>query len=189
LVEVGNATRTWGFWKTHLWLVDWMLNDTVNGLGLGILPIDLGTWYGTPMLINDTCDYMGLMWADQTKNSDGAKREDIDKERIHTAHQALAAIMNYYMPGGASLPDGITLESIAETLTNGTIQEIHDLGSELAGYNEAGEPFALHPSLPPTGKTNNADPQGARLVGGSCESFWDTPVLTTATKGGKGKNK
>ena len=186
LVEVGNATRTWGFWKTHLYLVEWMLNDSVNGLGLGILPIDLGTWAVGDTNVSDNCSYMGLMWADQSKNSDGAMREQIDAARIHTAHQALAAIMNSYMPGGAPLP--VTLESIADTLTNGNTKQIGDLGSELAGYNEAGERFALDPSLPPTGKVsgNIADPQGARLIGGPCEAFWDTEG--TKTKG-KGKNK
>jgi hypothetical protein len=126
---------------------------------------------------------MGLMWSDQTKNSDGGMREKIDAARIHTAHQALAAIMNYYMPGGAPLPGGITLASIAETLTNGTEKEIRDLGSLLAGYNESGDDVALDPSMPATGKTtgNIADPQGARLAGAPCEPFWDTPELVKVT--------
>ena len=180
-VHVGGATRTWGFWKTHLFLVEWMLNDSVNGLNLGILPIDLGTWNGQDMVINSTCRYMGLMWSDQAKNSNGTKREDIDAARIHTAHQALAAIMNSYMPGGAPL--NITLGSIAETLTNGTAKEIRDLGSLLAAYNEKGEGVALDPSLPPTGKTsgNIADPQGGRVIGAPCESFWDTPAVMKIT--------
>jgi hypothetical protein len=95
--------------------------------------------------------------------------------------------MNSYMPGGAPL--NITLESIAETLTNGTAKEIRDLGSLLAAYNEKGEDVALDPSLPPTGRTtgNIADPQGGRVVGAPCESFWDTPAVIKVT--GKGKNK
>jgi len=150
------------------------------------LPIDLGTWYGTPMLINNTCDYMGLMWAKQASNSNGTKREKIDAARIHTAHQALAAIMNSYMPGGAPL--NITLEDIAETLTNGTVKQIRDLGSLLADYNESGDDEALDPSLPPTGRTNNADPQGARLVGGPCEEYWDTPAVIKVTGKPTGKS-
>jgi hypothetical protein len=183
-IEVGGATRTWGFWKTHLWLVEWMFDPAGGNI---TLPIDLGTWNGQPMLIDTVCKYMGLMWSDQTKNSDGGHREKIDAARIHTAHQALAAIMNYYMPGGAPLPGGITLASIADTLTNGTEKEIRDLGSALAGYNESGDDVALDPSMPPTGKDNNGDPQGARLAGAPCESFWDTPEVIKAT--GKGKNK
>ena len=132
---------------------------------------------------------MGLMWAKQASNSDGGKREKIDAARIHTAHQALAAIMNSYMPGGAPLPDGITLTSIADTLTNGNIKQIRELGSALANYNESGEDEALDPSMPPTGRTNNADPQGARLVGDLCKDYWDTPLASSVASGGKGKGK
>jgi hypothetical protein len=186
-VKTIGATRTWGFWKTHLWLVQWMFDPANGVMDPATTPIDLGTWNGQAMAINSTCRYMGLMWSDQTKNSNGTKREAIDAARIHTAHQALAAIMNSYMPGGAPLPDGITLASIADTLTTGNEKQIRDLGSALAGYNEAGEDVALDPSLPPTGKTsgNIADPQGGRVIGAPCESFWDTPEVIKVT--GKGK--
>ena len=188
-IEVGGATRTWGFWKTHLWLVEWMFDPAGGNI---TLPINLGTWPDingdpSPKLIDTVCEYMGLMWSKQSQNSDGGKREKIDAARVHTAHQALAAIMNYYMPGGAPLPAGITLTSIADTLTNGNIKQIRDLGSALANYNESGDDVALDPSMPPTGRTNNADPQGARDVGASCEDFWDTPEATKGVPKGKGK--
>ena len=193
-IEVGAATRTWGFWKTHLWLVQWMFAENqdpmspyYNDTPVVALPIDLGNWNGQNMTVNSTCEYMALMWAKQSQNSDGGKREKIDAARIHTAHQALAAIMNYYMPGGAPLPAGITLSSIADTLTNGNIKQIRDLGSALADYNESGDDEALDPSMPPTGKVNNADPQGGRLIGAPCETYWDTPEVIKVT--GKGKNK
>jgi hypothetical protein len=193
-VEVGGATRTWGFWKTHLWLAEYMLGGSTEldpsdpyytDTPIVTLPIDLGTWLnynGVPQdqEIGDICRYMGLMWNSQTQNSDGTKRTAIDAVRMHTAHQALAAIMNSYMPGGAPLPAGITLESIAEIMTNGTIEEIRSLGSQLAAYNESGDGIALDPSLPPTGHTNGADPQGARETGSPCEAFWDTPPETGA---------
>lgn len=86
----------------------------------------------------------------------------------------------------------VTEYDIADILTNGTPKEIRDLGSLLAGYNEAGDDEALDPSLPPTGKVsgNIADPQGGRLVGANCETFWDTPEASKGSnKGGKGKNK
>ena len=186
-IDVGAATRTWGFWKTHLWLVDWMLDPAGGNV---TLPINLGDWGQGDMLVSDNCTYMALMWAKQTHNSDGGKREKIDAARVHTAHQALAAIMNYYMPGGAPLPSGITLASIADTLTNGNIKQIRDLGSALAEYNESGDDEALDPSMPPTGKTNNADPQGGRLIGAPCETYWDTPVPSSSVaSGGKGKGK
>jgi hypothetical protein len=193
-VRVGGATRTWGFWKTHLFLVQWMFDPAGGNI---TLPIDLGTWNGQDMLIDSVCRYMGLMWSNQSNNSDGGKRVKIDAARIHTAHQALAAIMNDSMAGGAGLnawlvthgyPTSIDArDTIADILTYGNEKKIRDLGSALAGYNESGEGVALDPSLPPTGRVsgNIADPQGGRLIGASCESFWDTPE---ASKGG-GKKK
>jgi len=105
------------------------------------------------------------------------------------AARALAAIMNYYMPGGAPLPDGITLTSIAEILSSNNIKDIRDLGSALAEYNESGDDEALDPSLPPTGRVsgNIADPQGGRAEGDDCKAYWDTPEASKG--GGKGKNK
>lgn len=110
---------------------------------------------------------------------------------VHTAHQALAAIMNSYMPGGAPLPAGITLTSIAATLSGNNEASIRNLGSKLATYNESGDLVALDSTLPPTGKTNNADPQGARdvaaeevSIGISGIKFWDTAAQT-----GKGNGK
>jgi len=200
-IEVGNATRTWGFWKTHLWLVEYMLgNSTTLNISdpywtadpIVPLPIYLGNWNGQNMTVNNTCEYMALMWAKQSHNSDGTKRTQLDSARIHTAHQALAAIMNYYMPGGAPLPDGITLESIAATLSSNNITAIRDLGSDLAEYNESGDDEALDPDLPPTGRVyddNIADPQGAKLVAVPCETHWDTPVASSATARGKAKGK
>jgi uncharacterized protein YeaC (DUF1315 family) len=163
------------------------------------LPIYLGTWpngVGTNVTHNITnnCTYMGLMWSDQSKNSDGTMRTKIDAARIHTAHQALAAIMNDSMTGGADLLGWLKTNgypsatdaraTIAGILTNGTIEQIRNLGSALANYNESGDDQALDPSLPPTGRTNNADPQGARLLAanGNCYTFWNTPPAPKGKK-------
>ena len=184
LVEVEEGfTRTWGFWKTHLYLVQYIFLDG----GYLTLPIDFGVWGSNgPRQVNTVCDYMGLMWCNQSNNTTGTKRTKIDAARIHTAHQALAAIMNASMPNGASLP--VSLTYIADTLSGSNEKAIRDLGSLLAAYNESGEYVALDPSLPPTGRTsgNIADPQGARLAGADCEAYWNTEQDTSR---GKGNNK
>jgi hypothetical protein len=117
------------------------------------------------------------MYSDQSKNSDRTMRKDIDNARIHTAHQALAAIMNSLMPGGAPLPAGITLQSIATTLSSDNITAIRNLGSALANFNESHEDVALDPSLPPTGKVsgNTAQPKLAEQIGTPCKAYWNTP--------------
>jgi len=177
----GDFTRTWGFWKTHLFLVDWMFDPEGNN----IPDIDLGDWPNGGGLINGVCSYMGLMWSEQNWNSDYTGREKIDAARIHTAHQALAAIMNSYMPNGAALP--VSLAEIRDILESNNIKDIRDLGSLLAAFNESGEEVAFDPSVPPTGKVsgNIADPQGGREAGYLCEPQWDT----ASTSKGKGNNK
>ena len=92
------------------------------------------------------------------------------------------------MPGGAPLPDGITLTSIANTLGTGTIEEIRALGSALAEYNESGDDEEFDPSMPPTGGDNSADPQGAKSAGSDCADMWDTPVISATTAAAQGNN-
>jgi hypothetical protein len=179
-VNVGGATRTWGFWKTHLFLVQWMFSTSLNSPH--ITSIDMGTWgnyTGQQQVhnITDVCKYMGLMYSDQNKNSNRTQRYDIDQVRIHAAHQALAAIMNSYMPGGAPLPAGITLQSIRDTLSSNNITAIRNLGSILGTFNGSGETIAFDPRMPATGRTtgNIGDPQGAEAAGLSCKPYWNTP--------------
>ncbi len=165
----GLATRTWGFWKTHLDLVQYMYDYGIWS------SIELGTWNnysGTPQAhtIDSMCRYMGLMWSDQSKNSDRAPRYAIDVVRIHAAHQALAAIMNSLMPGGAPLP--VTLASIQATLSSDDKTAIGDLGSLLGNYNESGDGVPLDPSL--EAYKGNADPKGGRAFDNSCYTYWDT---------------
>jgi hypothetical protein len=71
--------------------------------------------------------------------------------------QALAAILNSSMPGGAPLPAGCDLTTIANTLAGTDINAIKTLGSVLGAYNQSGDTFALDPSLPPTGRANPID--------------------------------
>jgi hypothetical protein len=168
----GLATRTWGFWKTHRDLVQYMYDQGIWS------SIDMGTWNNASNtsqthVINSMCRYMGLMYSDQSKNSDRKPRYDIDVVRIHAAHQALAAIINSLMPGGAPLPGGMTPASIATALSSNNITVIGNLGSVLGDYNESGDGVALDPSLQPY--QGNADPKGAEDVGASCKSYWNTP--------------
>jgi hypothetical protein len=189
-VEVDEMTRTWGFWKTHLWLVEWMFTEG------HFTPINLGDWDGLgpeeDRIVDSVCTYMGLMWSKQTHNANGDKRANaIDVARIHTAHQAVAAFMNQYIPGGASIPYPSGYASAADwiydVMTNGNTRAIRDLGSELAAFNESGDDIAFDPSVPPTGRTNNADPQGARAAGEDCAAYWDTEARVKAQGQGRGR--
>ena len=171
--SVGGATRTWGFWKTHLALVQWMYDQGIWS------SIDMGTWNNytggnQTHIIDSVCRYMGLMWSDQSKSYNRKPRYDIDVVRIHAAHQALAAITNSLMPGGAPLPGGMTPASIAATLSSNNITEIGNLASVLTDYNESGDLVPLDPSL--QAHQGNANPTGARrAASANCYRYWDTP--------------
>ena len=149
-IEVGNATRTLGFWKTHLEFTTLVFTDYAGN------NIDLG-WKN----ITSIEQMMGIFWADVAKNSGGSKRNNLCKAKLQVSWQAIAAILNSSMPGGETLPAGITPESIANTLEFGTTKEIRALGVQLDTYNNSGDDQALDPGLPSTGR---ADPNGARDI-------------------------
>jgi len=149
-VKVGGASRTLGFWKTHLNFTTYVFTNYTGSC------IDLG-WRN----VTSMDEMMGIFWANVAKNSTGAKRGELCKVRVKTSWQAIAAILNSNMPGGASLPGGVTLESIKNTLGGTNVSAIKALASQLDTYNNSGDGVALDPSLPPTGK---ADPKGARDI-------------------------
>jgi hypothetical protein len=149
-VKVTGATRTLGFWKTHLNFTTYVFTNYTGS------SIDLGWKNATSME-----KLMGIFWANVAKNSNGSKRSNLCQARVQASWQAIAAILNSNMPGGAPLPSGVTLESIKNTLGGNNVSAIKALASQLDTYNNSGDGVALDPSLPPTGK---ADPNGARNI-------------------------
>jgi hypothetical protein len=167
-VEVGGATRTMGFWQTHLYVppdgtmgfTEYVFNrytgnppdddETTDGY------IDLG-W----KQVNNIEDLMGIFWANNARESDGDKRDKLCQAKEIASQQALAAILNSAMPGGAPLPEGYSLDDIVEILGGSNINDIKTLNTDLTAFNEGGETIALDPSLPPTYR---ADPENARYV-------------------------
>ncbi|KTB48963.1 hypothetical protein DEALK_18100 [Dehalogenimonas alkenigignens] len=157
-VEVNEATRTQGFWSTHLdfteMIFDNYTGDEVDNDNVGF--IDLG-W----RQITNINDLMGVFWANNAKNSDGSNRSALCQARIIASNQALAALLNAAMPGGAPLPAGYSPAEIAAILGGTDIPAIKMLGSVLGAYNEDGDDVALDPILGSTGKAN---PQQAKAL-------------------------
>jgi uncharacterized repeat protein (TIGR01451 family) len=145
-VKVKGATRTLGFWQTHLDFTTYVFNNYCGSY------IDLG-W----KKVDSIDKVMGIFWANVAKDSTGKKRSALDQARMIAGQQALAAILNSSMPGGAPLPAGYDLTTIANTLAGTDINAIKTLGSVLGAYNQSGDTFALDPSLPPTGRANPID--------------------------------
>ncbi|APV43494.1 Cna protein B-type domain-containing protein [Dehalogenimonas formicexedens] len=172
-VEVNGATRTIGFWKTHWDFTEHVFTDP-TGLNSNI---NLGTWGGKTWTITTMEQLMGLLWANTAKNADetSSSRLTIDQAKIHTAQQALAAILNDAMAGGAPLP--VTLTDIVGVLEGNSIGQVRSLGSTLDAYNNSGDNIALDPSLPPTKKGDEGKPK----------DLADIPWANTTPEAPKGK--
>jgi hypothetical protein len=127
-------------------------------------------------------ELMGIFWANNAKESNNHKRNALCQARMIASQQALAAILNSAMPGGAPLPPGYNETEIADKLASEDIDAIKTLNDVLTTYNEGGDPFALDSSLPPTGRAN---PQGAKGIAdipfADCNGF--------STTGSKGKSE
>ena len=164
-IEVGGLTRTQGFWATHLDFTTYVFNKYTGNPpdGNESTPgyIDLG-WLPPITNINDL---MGVFWANNAKNSNGSARdpnkklEPLCQARETASNQALAAILNSSIPGGAALPAGYNLSQIASILHGNNITAIQKLNSDLDTFNNSGEGFAFDSSLPPTGRANPNDPK------------------------------
>jgi hypothetical protein len=175
-VDVGGATRTAGFWKTHLWFTNYVFENYLGGyICLGYKEVD------------SMSDLMGIMWANKAKESDRTQRSPLCKAKQKAAFQAIPAILNDGMPGGAPLPDSLTPGDIASILCGDDISAINDLATTLDEYNNLGDDQALDPSLPPTGK---ADPKGAKEVANipfadGCETCMCVLASLTVNTGGE----
>jgi len=128
--ELPPATRTPGYWRTHLDYTKHVFEDYLSE------NIDLGWRY-----IDNIPDLMGIFWSVPGHNSDiWKKTENWDRDplcqaRFKTSWQALAAVLNSALPNGAPLP--VLLEDIQSTLCSTDNETIHDLGELLNEYNES----------------------------------------------------
>lgn len=149
-VKVTGATRTQGFWATHLTFTTYIFETYLGS------DINLG-WKD----ITNISELMGIFWANNAKTSTGAKRSALCQAKETASNQALAAILNSAMPGGAPLPAGYSLSQIAAILNGTNLKAVKDLNSALDAYNNLGDNIALDPGLPSTGR---ADPKGAKDI-------------------------
>ena len=145
----GLATRTPGYWQTHLEATTYVFN---NYLGSNI---NIG-WKN----ITNIEDLMGIFWASPAKNSDRSKRSPLCQAKEIAAFQAVAAFLNSSMPNGTPLPDGVDLAYIQATLSGDDIDDIRALGETLDQYNNSGDRYPLASDVP-IGKAN---PKGARAI-------------------------
>jgi len=124
----GGETRTWGFWAQHCDFAKRIFYCAGE-------PIDLG-W----VVLDPNSSGLSKLYGVFKSHSDNTacpKDNDLCRARIQASVQALAAILSSYLSNGAPLP--VEESEIAATLGGCDINEIKDLGSLLATFNESGD--------------------------------------------------
>ena len=140
----GGATRTPGFWKTHLDYATHVFNVHLANVDTTVPPdeifdatsIDLG-W----KTVTSIEEAMGIFWASPARESDGDKRSKLCQARELASFQAMAAILNSGLSNGAGLP--VSLAEIASILGGTDVQAIQNLAGLLDTYNNSGDSVAI----------------------------------------------
>ena len=153
------ATRTPGFWQTHLELATTVFNDYLLG------SINLGT-----RTVDSIGEVMGAFWSSPAYNSDGSKRTDpVCKAKSQAVFQAMAAILSSATPGGAPIEaSGYSLVQIQLILGGSSLRDIKALSKALGDFNMSGEGFNFEISQ------GNATPTEAQNIADI--AFWDCPL-------------
>jgi hypothetical protein len=175
-----GATRTIGFWRTHLSFLRQVLNTrplpaaAVNGTSpLGVASDKVPFTNGSLKLstsgkftMGSVADVMGVFWSSTAQNSTGKKRTTIIcQARITTGKQLLGAILNQSFANPKPLPQvgGIDLISAAlATMDSGSVTNIRTIGTLLDEYNNGGDGTTI--VIPGSLTIGKADPTGARTL-------------------------
>ena len=123
--------------------------------------IDLG-W----KILDSEEDVFGMFWANKARDSDGDKRDDLNKARVKASYQALSAIFNSGLSNGAPLP--VSLADIASILGGTDIDAINTLQSTLGAYNSSGDYIPIE------------DADGYPIMSADPKAAWDAADVTIA---------
>ena len=135
----GNATRTWGFYKTH-YNYDVVLFGRLGGT------MNLGWCQANPL--TDLKDVMGVLQSNPAHNSIKVRRNARSQAIMSTSYQLVAAILNTKLPHHAAVPvDTVTQQDLisaaraamAGPYDSGSTAEIRRLGCLLEAYNSSGD--------------------------------------------------
>ncbi|WP_242344439.1 hypothetical protein [Anaeromyxobacter terrae] len=149
-----GATRTLGFWKTH---VDAATACIAGG------PIDLGF-----VTLDSLEDLLGLLWSSPARYPSGDPRDALGRFRVLLAHQTATAICN-------TRAFGTTTPLVAEAVSalGGTAcGDIKGLVDDLTAFNEQGDAlpfpdgFVVGPAQPVDARQIAVDPTSP--TGESC---------------------
>lgn len=175
-----GATRTIGFWRTHLSFTRQVLATrplpaAAVTNGTSPLGVDSGSgafpngWLklsaGGKFTLKSVNDVMGIFWANNAQNSSGKKRSTICQARITTGKQLLGAILNQGFGNAKPLPQvgGVDLITAAlSAMDSSNAADIRAFGALLDEYNNGGDSTTI--VIPGSLTIGKADPTAARTL-------------------------
>ena len=134
---IAGATRTPGFWKTHVAFTTHIFRDALGSR------IDLG-W----RVLTTPAQIFGMYEASRTQTTTGASRSTVCRARVRGSFHLLSAILNSGLTNGKAIPvdtvTGLTLiVAMRNALTAGNLAEIQRLQGPLDAYNNSGDSVGL----------------------------------------------
>lgn len=130
-VEQGDATRTWGFWKTHADYACHVFEVHMGGT------MDLG-W----KTVTSCEELYAMFWAHRSWQTDGDKRKKGCATQVRCSGQVQAAQLNAALDNGAYL-DPADLAAVLNALAGGNFKAINTACAPIGGYNESGDDVAI----------------------------------------------
>jgi hypothetical protein len=137
--EVGQTTRTQGFWATHKSLTTQYWNGMTDAEK---------TLCGTVLTVDQV---LGGFWANIAQTTDKTKRSDLDQARMRLLQQLLAAMLNHEAFGSSPTGD-ITLQEAKDAFCTGTLAEVNAAAAAMAAFNEGGDSGEFTPGASANGK-------------------------------------
>ncbi len=134
-----TATRTLGFWQTHLDYTEHVFDDYLNNNNTDNINIGWRNIYNISEL-------MCVFWANTAKNADDTDRSELCKARLKTSRQALAAILSNTLNNGAPMP--VSISDIRNILNSSDVNAINELGALLDLFNNSGHHVPIEDSYP-----------------------------------------
>ena len=155
---ISGATRTIGFWRTHLQYATHILDEhtldsaaTRNADGTvlnGPLGVNANGTFENGAYITlgwkklySVQDVMGILWADVAKQTTGKKRTNLCQARIITSKQLVGAILNSGLDNAQD--DGGLIAQAITALAGTNVSAIKSVGSQLDAYNNSGDDVGL----------------------------------------------
>jgi len=153
-----GATRTWGFYKTHLAFFSAVVASGAINLGdIQITPQQ--SMMGGSLDLTVTTGKLGILEGIFNK-APGDANTAVGQARLQLAHQLIAAEANYYYIGTQS-PAVLALINQAIVALDGTNTTLMlSLESQLDAYNNSGDSLGLLSPL----TEGKADPKGAAAL-------------------------